>query len=42
MDCVSSLINRTGSKAEGWYRCILERNIELSLCECLGRVDEYR
>lgn len=42
MDCVSSLINRTGSKGEGWYRCILERNIELSLRKCLGRVDEHR
>ena len=40
--CISSLINRTEKKGEGWYRCILERNIKLSLCECLGLVNEYR
>lgn len=40
--CVRSLINRTEKKGDGWYRCILERNIKLSLCECLGRVNEYR
>lgn len=39
---VSSLINRTEKKGEGLDLCILERNIKLSLCECLGRVNEYR